>query len=94
MTHLTAIVGENLYRIRKYFRITQLELGEASGCTAALVSQIERGLVSTRIETLGAIADAFSLNPDIFLRKDGYLEITEGRTLHPVLKATQPKGTP
>lgn len=83
---LTTVVGENIHKLRKYFRITQQELGDAIGHTAPLVSQIERGTVSTRIETLEAIAEAFGIQPELFMRHQGYLEITENRDKHPMLR--------
>lgn len=83
---LTTVVGENIHKLRKYFRITQQELGDAIGHTAPLVSQIERGTVSTRIETLEAIAHAFGIEPELFMRHEGYREVTEHHGKHPMLR--------
>ena len=51
-------LGRNVFNIRKLYNMTIRELAEASGVTASLVSQIERGVANPSISTLKAISDA------------------------------------
>lgn len=82
---LTGIVGHNVRMLRTYFRLTQQELGDAIGHTKSSIGTIENSVVSTRIEVVDRIAQAFGIDPQLLFQQDGYREITGQQAKIPLL---------
>ena len=63
-------VGENIKRIRLERKMTQEQLAEIIGVTRPMITQIERGTKSARMELGKEIADALSCDINEFYRSD------------------------
>lgn len=60
-------LGRRVQQLRKASGLSQEELAQAIGKTVNTVSNIERGLNSTRLNTIGVIADTFGVRvADLF----------------------------
>ena len=62
-----AIVGEKVRRARMAAGMTQIQLGELSGHDQAILSKLERGRHTPRLDTLRRIADALRTNVSALL---------------------------
>lgn len=62
--NLAAVVGQNIYRLRKSSGMTQAQLSERLDITPAFLSRVERGekMVSTNV--LQALTDVFHVSYD------------------------------
>lgn len=61
------IVGDNLRRLRKAKRMTQVQLAEASGLDLRYLGSIERGAGNPTVAVLGKLAGAMGVHPGEFL---------------------------
>lgn len=60
-------VGSKLKALRNAKRLTLKTLGEATGLSVSYLSQVERGVSSVTINSLGKIAGALGISTDYFL---------------------------
>ena len=63
-------LGGKLYAIRKQRGMTQAQAAEAAGLSNNTYAEIERGVVTTSIESIMQICRAFRITPDEILVKD------------------------
>ena len=54
-------VGRKIHRLRSESRLTQRELGEATGLAVSYLSRVENGRLTPTLPTLTKIADALSV---------------------------------
>ena len=79
---LNCIIGANIAKYRSEKGLTQAELAERVGITAAFVSRVERGQKMLKVETLSIIAHELHVSCDALLRKESYETCIENiRTL-------------
>jgi len=64
------IVGENIKKIRKQRKLTQLELAERVKVSKIHICLIETGKNEPSLTLLGKIADALNVDPTLLLAKD------------------------
>ena len=57
-------IGERLYRIRKRYGLTQLEVATKAGVSEKTYAQFERGTLNVRLETILQICTALHITPD------------------------------
>lgn len=61
------IVGDNLRRLRKAKRLTQVQLADAAGLDLRYIGSIERGVGNPTVAVLGKLAGAIGVHPGEFL---------------------------
>ena len=64
LLHDPRVIGERLYRIRKRFGLTQLEVATKAGISEKTYAQFERGTLNVRLETILQICTALHITPD------------------------------
>lgn len=68
-------LGEAIYRLRKEKKMSQEELGKATGSSQMTVKRLESATVGTRIDNLVSIADALGVKlTDLFAQIEGVTE--------------------
>jgi len=67
MCKLRNLVKDSVYYYRTQRGLTQLELAELVDMDKGAISEIERGLVSPKLETLEKIAAALKIEPHLLL---------------------------
>ncbi len=65
-----ALIGSNLYFIRKKMGMTQAEVAENAGISDRTYADIERGTVNMRVETLLRICKVLNVTPNEILSTD------------------------
>lgn len=60
------MIGKRLNGLRKRMGLTLQQVAEASGLSAAFLSQVERELTSPSVSSLASIAKALDVNPSFF----------------------------
>lgn len=63
-------VGEKIRALRKTHDMTMAQLADKADCTQGYISQLERGLVGHRQETIEKIAEVFAVSPSLLLDQD------------------------
>ena len=63
-------VGMRLAAIRRQSGLTQSEVAERAGITAANVARIEQGRYDVRLDVLQAIADVFGMDVDFVNKQE------------------------
>lgn len=63
-------IGNRIYAIRKRAALTQAEAAEQAGLSIRAYSEIERGTVNMRVETIQRICCALHITPDEILTAD------------------------
>lgn len=63
-------IGNRVYSIRKRAGLTQAEAAEQAGLSIRAYSEIERGTVNMRVETIQRICNALHVTPDEILTED------------------------
>jgi transcriptional regulator with XRE-family HTH domain len=59
--------GRRVQQLRKFQKLTQEQFAEITGLSVDTISNIERGLSSTRLETMADIAKALKISlPELF----------------------------
>ncbi len=64
---MSALVGDNLRRLRKQHRLSLEELARQSGVSRAMLGQVEQGKSMPSIKTLWQVAQAFGVSVSWFL---------------------------
>jgi transcriptional regulator with XRE-family HTH domain len=64
---ISSTVGANVLRLRKFRKMSQVQLAELSGLTRSSISNLETGHQNVRIDTLALIARALGVAPDSLL---------------------------
>lgn len=65
-------LGEAIYRLRKEKKLSQEELGKATGSSQMTVKRLESATVGTRIDNLVSIADSLGVKlTDLFAQIEG-----------------------
>lgn len=60
------MIGGQIKKLRKQRGLTLQQLGDASGLSAAFLSQVEREVTSLSVSSLASIARALKVNPSMF----------------------------
>ncbi len=60
------MIGRQIRLLRTRRGLTLQQLGQASGLSAAFLSQVEREMTSLSVSSLGSIAKALSVRPSVF----------------------------
>ncbi|GGI58480.1 helix-turn-helix domain-containing protein [Winogradskyella haliclonae] len=69
MTHYQNVLSENLKRIRKEKKLSQVVVSERSGVITSTYSRVESCLVSPNLSTLEKLADAMGVPMADFFRE-------------------------
>lgn len=75
----------NIRNLRKQRGLTQLQLAAASGLGRAFINQVERGHCSVTLETIGALAGALGVRPQVLIGRRA--ELASDAALMPVRDA-------
>lgn len=67
---LNAIVGRNLSRLRKTAGMTQAQLSERVGISAAFLSRVECGNKMVSVDVLNSLAEVLGVSCDALLREE------------------------
>lgn len=71
-------LGEVIFKLRKEKKMTQEELGKATGTSQMTVKRLESATAGTRIDNLVSIADALGFKlTDLFAQIEGVSELKE-----------------
>ena len=84
-------IGDRLFSIRKRMGMTQAEVAEAADLSARTYSDIERGSVNMRIETVLRICKVLHITPDEILTADDSTVCSKQEELWERLNACSPK---
>nr|QGT50985.1 hypothetical protein Firmicute1046_0610 [uncultured Firmicutes bacterium] len=84
-------IGNRLFSIRKRMGMTQAEVAEAADLSMRTYSDIERGSVNMRIETILRICKALHITPDEILTTDDSSVYSKQEELWERLNACSPK---
>ena len=55
------VISANIKRLRMAKHMTQMELAEAAGISRVALSNIEKGKVAPRVDTLEALSESLSI---------------------------------
>lgn len=76
MTHYQKVLSENLKRIRKEKKLSQVVIAERSGVITSTYSRVESCQVSPNLSTLEKLAEAMDVPMAEFFREDQEVEPT------------------
>ncbi|WP_298507470.1 helix-turn-helix transcriptional regulator [uncultured Kordia sp.] len=76
MTHYQKVLSENLKRIRKEKKLSQVVIAERSGVITSTYSRVESCQVSPNLSTLEKLAEAMEVPMAEFFREEQEVELT------------------
>lgn len=76
MTHYQEILSENLKRIRKEKKLSQVVIAERSGVITSTYSRVESCQVSPNLSTLEKLAEAMEVPMAEFFREERKVEVS------------------
>ena len=86
-----SMIGNKLYLIRKRMGMTQAEVAEAAEMSIRTYTDIERGIVNMRIETILKICKVLHITPDEILTTDDERMEVRQQEIFERLNACSPK---
>ncbi len=84
-------IGEKLYRIRKQYGMTQLEVATAAEISERTYARLERGTLKPRSDTLLRICQALRITPDEIMTDDSPLRSSREADILARLQGCNPK---
>lgn len=84
-------IGEKLFRIRKRYGMTQLEVATAAEISEKTYARMERGTLNVRADTLIKICDALHITPDEIMTDDNMHATAREEEILARLHACSPK---
>ncbi len=79
MDNIKDLVRENLVRLRKENKLTQIELAQKIGYSDKAISRWETGEVTPDIETINALAELYRVPVSIFFERESESELAKAR---------------
>ncbi len=68
---ITQRFGKQVQYLRRFNKLTQEQLSEKSELSVDTISNVERGISSSRLETIDSLAKALSVNPAELFQFEG-----------------------
>lgn len=84
-------IGEKLFKIRKKYGMTQLQVASEADLSDRTYSELERGIANVRLDTVLKTCEALHITPDEILTEDGARATAREEEILARLQACNPR---